>query len=93
MAKKAKPDITDPGAGHVWVEREVDLDCVVYLHRQCQNCGRDFAMKKGSDEQWKAVHVGAFQIEPLEDSVNSRWLAELCPKRRLPEDRNETRMK
>lgn len=78
---------------HTWKEREIEVDGVVYLHRQCQNCGRDFAMKKGRDEQWNAVHVGSFQFDPLEDAVNSRWLAEPCPRRRLPEDRNENRIK
>jgi len=77
---------------HDWIEREVTLDDGDYVHRVCQHCGRDFAMKKGADE-WIAVHLTAFQFQPLQDSVNHRWLSEPCPGRQLLEDGNDHRVK
>jgi len=76
--------------GHEWTRQEVDLDGEVVFHRQCQNCSRDFVRRKGSD-QWISVYVGIFDFKALEDHINLRWLAEPCPGKRLPEERNEAR--
>jgi hypothetical protein len=83
MANKGLPD------GHDWSHRQVKLDSGETHHRQCKTCGRDFG--SSDSEQWTAVYVGAFEFFTLDDVVNFRWLAEPCPQRRLPEDRNEVR--
>ena len=76
--------------GHVWRRRELDIDGEEYSQRHCQNCGRDFVTKTRL-EQWHAVYVGVFEFIPLEQDMNSRWLNEPCPGRRLPEEYNELR--
>jgi hypothetical protein len=84
MATNLSPD------GHRWGERELKLQGNSFVHRHCLWCSRDFVMRRGS-AQWDAVHVGIFAFSRLEDDVNHRWLSEPCPRRELPEDRNELR--
>lgn len=73
--------------GHVWRYREVRIKGKAYAHRQCGKCGRDFVKLPGS-ERWTAVYVGLLEFVPLEDETNSRWMAEVCPGRPLPGERN-----
>ena len=82
----ANDDLPD---GHTWHDREIKLDGKVTHLRHCNRCERDFA--RTADGPWTAVYVGIFELAPLTDEVNLRWLTERCPGRPLPEDRNEVR--
>jgi hypothetical protein len=77
--------------GHEWHQEQIEIHGEAWSHLRCYNCGRDFAKGPGI-RQWTAVHVGVFGFDPLEDEVNSRWLTELCPGGRLPEDANALRV-
>jgi hypothetical protein len=78
--------------GHTWHDREIKLKGKTVHHRHCNRCERDFATLAG-EEQWTAVYVGIFELAPLTDEVNSRWLTEHCPGSLLPGDRNELRIR
>lgn len=85
MANDRLPD------GHDWSHREVRIEGKLFSHRHCKDCGRDFVMQS-SLGQWTAVHVSIFGFATLADSINMRWLSQICPGHRLPEDRNEFRV-
>jgi hypothetical protein len=78
--------------GHQWSERKFEHNGKSYSHRQCKNCRRDFVIG-GVFIRWTAVYVGVFEFAPLEDEVSFRWLAEPCPRRPLPHERNELRVR
>jgi len=76
---------------HTWLSGErfhrVAQDGYEILHRQCRDCGRDFALFGSS--AWEAVYVGLFKIERLAEAVTSRWTSEKCPKQRLVSDASD----
>lgn len=43
--------------------------------------------------KWTAVYVGVFEFATLDEGINLRWRSEMCPGRRLPEERNESRVR
>jgi hypothetical protein len=77
--------------GHDWSHREVRIEGKIFSHRHCKNCGRDFVMQP-LVAQWSAVRVSLFGFATLDDGINLRWLSQVCPGHRLPEDRNEIRV-
>jgi hypothetical protein len=61
------------------------------FQRHCTRCGRDFVIDMLSGAR-HAVWVSILSFYQLHDEVTERWVAELCPGKRLPsddEDRNK----
>jgi hypothetical protein len=77
--------------GHAWRSRKLSLQGETYVHRQCLRCRRDLVQPPGS-LQWKAVHVGGFRFDFLNEETSERWLAENCPGRVLLGEANAERM-
>ena len=58
--------------------REVQIDGQTFLHLHCRRCGRDFA-KRVDGTEWRAVHLGIFQFNLLDELTQKRWTSEECP--------------
>jgi hypothetical protein len=76
---------------HHWIRRKLELGDGTIFHRQCSACGRDFIMNAESGG-WRAVHVGLFGFDLLDEQTSRRWLSEECPGQQLPQEINDRRM-
>ena len=76
--------------GHLWRVRELRLEKETYLHRHCLRCGRDLVLHKNSTE-WKAVHVGAFRFDYLDEQTSLKWRTDHCPGETLAGEANKER--
>jgi hypothetical protein len=63
---------------HQWVHRKVEIDGKTLFHRQCTACGRDFVMGAETGG-WRAVHVGLFEFDFLDEETDERWVSAECP--------------
>jgi hypothetical protein len=66
---------------HSWTRnhtREIKIDGRRLLLYCCPRCQRHFAREPGQPD-WRAAHVGVFQVDFLEDSVTRQWVSEPCP--------------
>ena len=77
--------------GHMWRVRELRLGEETYLHRHCLNCQRDLVLHR-STTAWKAVHLGAFRFDYLDEETSLRWLTEDCPGETLAGEANRDRV-
>jgi hypothetical protein len=75
-------------ATHFWGTynrpREVKTNGTSLILYRCPRCAREFA-REPDQSAWRAVHVGVFRVEFLDNAANRRWISEPCPGR-LPED-------
>lgn len=78
--------------GHHWALREVRINNQTFFHRRCRVCGRDLARLSEDGEEWRAVHVGGFKFDFLDEKTTLRWVTEGCPGRRLPGEANSERI-
>jgi hypothetical protein len=47
--------------------------------------GAGASLREPDQSAWRALHVGVFQVEFLDNATNLRWISEPCPGR-LPGD-------
>jgi hypothetical protein len=68
---------------HLWADldsREVKINGRPVNLFRCSRCAREFA-READQLTWKAVSVGPFQVDVLDDAVSRRWISEPCPGR------------
>ena len=71
---------------HAWIARRLELDPGARLVQHiCANCGRNFVEEIRTGTVY-AVHVGVIRFNRLAEETTTRWLAALCPGRRLKSD-------
>src|SRR5258708_39450474 len=66
---------------HTWTRkytREIKIGDQRLILYCCPRCQRHFAREPGQPD-WRAAHVGVFQVDFLEDSVTRQWVSEACP--------------
>jgi len=78
-------------ASHDGYRREVKLSGQTYLHLHCKRCGRDFA-KLAEVPEWRAVHIGIFRFDFLDELTTRRWLSEECTGQPRPAEMNDLRL-
>src|SRR5437762_1911296 len=64
-------------ASHDGYRREVKLSGQTYIHLHCKRCGRDF-VKLAEVAEWRAVHIGIFRFDFLDELTTRRWVSEEC---------------
>lgn len=73
---------------HAWIARHLDeLEPGARLVQHiCANCGRNFVEEICTGKVY-AVHARALRFNRLSEEITRRWLAALCPGRRLKSDK------
>src|SRR5260221_3241405 len=78
-------------ASHDGSRREVKLSGQVYFHLHCKRCGRDF-VKVTDVPGWRAVHIGIFRFDFLDDLTTKRWVSEECTGQPRMAEMNDLRL-
>jgi|GraSoiStandDraft_43_1057313.scaffolds.fasta_scaffold1972918_1 hypothetical protein len=75
---------------HRWIGRKLNLSGQTMFHRQCIACRRDFVMSAGTGG-WRAVHVGLFGFDFLDEETTHQWTLGECPGEELSDEINDRR--
>jgi hypothetical protein len=77
-------------SSHAGRSRAVQLHGQTHFHLHCVRCQRDF-VRQSEVGEWKAVHLGIFEFNLLDEATSQQWVSEQCPGRPLAADANDLR--